>query len=161
MLKNNDPDFLICPESWNTMNYMFERTKCLNLNLGFGRYAMDFKRLDRPIPSWSRGRVVLDYGFFEEYGVAGLVERARFSVLPPGIAARWTANRVIDSRNCYELLRRNPVIPKNTGYYEYIRTIRDLVDYLRRGSQYPRKWGEGRPPSPCSKLSGGYSVHRL
>lgn len=55
------------------------------------------------------------------------MERARFSVLPPGIASTWTANRVIDSRNCYELLRRGYVIPRNLGGYESIRTIRELV----------------------------------
>jgi DNA polymerase elongation subunit (family B) len=45
----------------------------------------------------------------------------------------WTANRVIDSRNCYELLRRGYVIPRNLGGYEYIRTVRELVTCDRGG----------------------------
>jgi len=127
IVQNSDPDCLVCPELRNTVSYLFERAKCLNLNLNLGREATGSLTLGHPLPDWFRGRIVLDYGFFADYGIAGLMERARFGVLPPGLAAVWTANRVIDSRNCFELLNRNYVIPQNRGGYEYTRTLGELV----------------------------------
>lgn len=141
IVKGYDPDFLVCPESGNTVSYLFERAKRLSLNLELGREAVDLMKLGKPLPYWFRGRVVLDYSFFEDYGIAGLVERARFSAVPPGIASRWTANRVIDSRNCYELLSRDYVIPRNLGGYEYIRTIGELVAHDRGSLIISPKFG--------------------
>lgn len=40
---------------------------------------------------------------------------------------RWTANKVIDSRNCYELLKRGYMIPRNRGYYAYVRMVKEIV----------------------------------
>ena len=40
----------------------------------------------------------------------GLIEKARFACLPPGLAARCKISRLIDSRNCYELINRGFVI---------------------------------------------------
>ncbi len=45
------------------------------------------------------------------YGLAWLVERARFAFLPLGLAARWSSNRVIDSRNAFTLIDRGFVVP--------------------------------------------------
>jgi hypothetical protein len=36
--------------------------------------------------------------YFDEFGFAGLIERARFSFLPLEIAAKYSINRLIDSR---------------------------------------------------------------
>ncbi len=79
------------------------------------------------------GRVGVDYRDFRSCGLAGLVERARFSVLPLGIAAQWSANRIIDSRNCFELAQRGYVIPKNKGWYEYVRRMDNMIDRDRGG----------------------------
>jgi len=128
-----DPDFLVCPESSKTAQYLFDRVNCLNLGLQLGREHGNYEKVTNPLSRWLRGRVLLDYRCFKDYGLAGLVERSRFSVLPPSIASRWTANRIIDSRNCYELLQRGYVIPKNEGDYEYLRTVEDVVDRDRGG----------------------------
>jgi DNA polymerase elongation subunit (family B) len=123
-----NPDFLVCPKSIGTMEHLFQRARRRGVNLQLGREPTDFQRLKKLTPYGFRGRVLLDYHYFRIFGVAGLVERTRFSVLPPSLAANWTANRIIDSRNCYELLKRNYVIPKNMGYYEYIRSIKEVAD---------------------------------
>jgi len=133
LVKTYDPDFLVCPEAEKTVTYLFDRVKCLKQDLPLGREHATFENATKSLRRWLRGRVVLDYGYVEDYGIAGLVERSRFSVLPPAIAARWTANRIIDSRNCYELLKRGHVIPKNTGGYAYIRTVEEVVNRDRGG----------------------------
>ncbi len=78
------------------------------------------------------GRVFLGdvfYGFEpDEYGLAGLVERARFSFTTLGLATRWTSNRCIDSRNLYELARMNIHAPR----LEYMEEARCLVELLER-----------------------------
>ncbi len=78
------------------------------------------------------GRVFLGdvfYGFEpDEYGLAGLVERARFSFTTLGLATRWTSNRCIDSRNLYELARMGIHAPR----LEYMEEVRCLVELLER-----------------------------
>lgn len=133
LVNRYDPDFLVCPESRTTATHLFDRARCLKPGLQLGREQVKLEHLTTPLSHWLRGRVLLDYRCFKDYGLAGLVERSRFSVLPPSIASRWTANRIIDSRNCYELLQRGYVIPKNEGYYEYLRTVEDVVDRDRGG----------------------------
>lgn len=59
--------------------------------------------------------------------MCGLVGRSRFSFLPPTIAGRWTANRINDSRVCFELINRDYVIPEKKGNFEYYRTMKELV----------------------------------
>ena len=74
------------------------------------------------------------YGILhDKWGIAGLVERSRFGFIPPGLAGRWTANRVNDSRVCYELMQKDYVIPKNTGYYEYIRSMKEIFERDKGG----------------------------
>lgn len=137
-IQNNDPDFLICPEcDTHTFPYILTRVKLLDLNLQLGRENADVHTLKKSLPYWIRGRIALDhsaYGYtFEGWGLAGLVERARFSFLPPGIAFRWTSNKIIDSRNCYELMKRGYVIPTNTGYFEHLRPIKDIIERDKGG----------------------------
>jgi hypothetical protein len=38
--------------------------------------------------------------YFDQFGFAGLIERARFGFLPLDMAAKYSINRLIDSRNC-------------------------------------------------------------
>jgi len=132
-IQSKDPDFLICPECDKfTFPYIFKRTKILGLNLQLDREDVRLDTLWKPLPYWIRGRVSSDYNLLS-CGMAGLVERSRFSYLPPGIAARWRSNRIIDSRNCYELMRRGFVIPKNTGYFEYIRPVKEIIERDKGG----------------------------
>ena len=44
--------------------------------------------------------------YFDQFGFAGLMERARFGFLPLDNAAKFSINRLIDSRNCFELIQK-------------------------------------------------------
>lgn len=138
LVREKDPDLLVCPECDDfSFPYLHARAGFAGINLQLGRNITDATVLRRTQPYWAKGRVALSYTMsglnYEDWGLAGLVERARFSFLPPGMAGRWTANKVIDSRNCYELMRRGYVIPRNRGYYEYVRTIKEIVTRDRGG----------------------------
>jgi DNA polymerase elongation subunit (family B) len=79
--------------------------------------------------------------YFDQFGLAGLIERARFGFLPLGMVARYGINRLIDSRNCYELIQRGFVIPNNNNAgisnnnnnHEHIRTIEQIVSRDKGG----------------------------
>ncbi|MEM0123600.1 MAG: DNA polymerase domain-containing protein [Conexivisphaerales archaeon] len=62
------------------------------------------------------GRISIDLSakWFKctETGLAWLVERARFAFLPLGLAARWSSNKIIDSRNAFTLINRGFAVPK-------------------------------------------------
>ncbi len=132
LVKAYDPDLLVSPAAGGTVAYLFDRATRRGPVAPLGRDAAAGEAVTS-CRRWLRGRVVVDQGYMATYGVAGLVERARFGVLPPGIAARWTANRIIDSRNCYELLQRGHVIPPNLGGYTYVRTVAEVVKQDRGG----------------------------
>jgi DNA polymerase elongation subunit (family B) len=140
---NKDPDFLISPKSNYIFSYLLMRCRILGINPQLGREEININSINEPLPYWIRGRVALDFNSFgntfEDWGIAGLAERARFSFLTPDLAGRWTSNKIIDSRNCYELIKRGYVIPKNTGYYEYIRSMREIVESDRGGIIIPPK----------------------
>jgi hypothetical protein len=61
------------------------------------------------------GRILMDEraSWFKcnEMGLAALIERARFAFLPLGLAARWSSNRIIDSRNAFTLISRGFAVP--------------------------------------------------
>ena len=138
LVRDKDPDILVCPECDDfSFPYLLARSRFTGVDIQLGRDIVDTANLRRPLQYWTKGRVALSYTMsglnFEDWGLAGLVERSRFSSLPPGIAGRWTANKVIDSRNCYELLKRGYVIPRNRGYYEYVRTIKEIIVCDRGG----------------------------
>lgn len=144
IIASKDPDFLICPRCDDfTLPYLYTRCRTLGLNPQLGREEVDINAIRKPLPYWVRGRVALEYNHFgctfDEWGVAGLVERARFSFLPPGLASRWTSNRVNDSRCCYELMKRGYVIPRKTGYFEYIRPMNAVVERDKGGLIIPPK----------------------
>jgi len=65
--------------------------------------------------------------YFDQFGFAGLIERARFGFLPLDKAAKYSINRLIDSRNCFELIQRGFVIPSRGGNHEHIRTLEQIV----------------------------------
>ena len=67
--------------------------------------------------------------YFDQFGFAGLIERARFGFLLLDMAAKYSINRLIDSRNCFELIQRDYVIPSRVrgGNHEHIRTVEQIV----------------------------------
>ncbi len=54
------------------------------------------------LPYAHKGRVHVDLQDFLRLGTAGIVERSRFTLAPPGLSAKWPAGRTIDSRQCFE-----------------------------------------------------------
>jgi DNA polymerase I len=58
--------------------------------------------------------------------LAGQIEKARFAFLPLSMAARYGINRLIDSRNCYELIQRGFVIP-SARHLEPLRTLDEII----------------------------------
>src|ERR687885_952863 len=73
--------------------------------------------------------VLYNTTYFDQFGFSGLIERARFGFLPLGMAAKYSINRIIDSRNCFELIQRGYVIPSRAGggNHEHIRTVEQIV----------------------------------
>jgi DNA polymerase elongation subunit (family B) len=65
--------------------------------------------------------------YFDQFGFAGLIERARFGFLPLDKATKYSINRLIDSRNCFELIQRGFVIPSRGSNHEHIRTVEQIV----------------------------------
>jgi plastocyanin len=102
-----NPDIIICMGDYDNgkmLQYLFARAKKIGFDLQLGRDA-EFK-----------GRICISSSYrkttyFDEFGFAGLIERARFGFLPLDMAAKYSINRLIDSRNCFELIQRGFVIP--------------------------------------------------
>jgi DNA polymerase elongation subunit (family B) len=132
-LRSKDPDIIVC--SGNTvLQYLFTRAQKLGLNLQLGRgEEIDYDQkplIGGRIPIGSSSGISR-YSAFDDFGLAGLIERSRFAFLPLELAAKYSMNRLIDSRNCYELIQRDFVIPRSSGNinnnHEHIRTVEELV----------------------------------
>jgi DNA polymerase elongation subunit (family B) len=147
---SKDPDIIVCMGDYDNaaiLQYLFARTKKIGFNLQLGREAMDdyyFNTLKVPLTNRIKGRISISSSyyrhptFFDEFGLAGLVERARFGFLPLSMAARYGINRLIDSRNCYELLQKDLVISNNragirNNNHEHIRTVEQIVSRDKGG----------------------------
>jgi DNA polymerase elongation subunit (family B) len=122
-----DPDILICISNhFEYKNILFERMRMLGLGLRIGREEDNDN--DNKAKRIS-GRVYLSNNSVQkDLNLAGLSERTRFSFLPLGQASRYGINRLIDSRNCHELVERGFVIPGSYQYqHEQIRTIEEII----------------------------------
>ncbi len=156
-----DPDIVVCVRESESkiFHYLFTRIKKLGLNLQLGREvpSEDLVSLKRPVSEWIRGRICIEssdgsgginrqqqqHSTFDSFGLAGLIERSKFGFVPLRIAARYGINRLIDSRNCYELIQRGFVISKNNhsggsknnndNNHERIRTLEELVSRDKGG----------------------------
>ncbi len=94
----------------------------LGLGLDIGRD----KKTDKP--NKIEGRVYLNNkSFHSDLDMVGLIERARYGFLPLSSAARYGMNRLVDSRNCYELLQRGFVIPRSNNNHERIHTLDEII----------------------------------
>ena len=131
-----NPDIIICMGDYGNgkvLSYLFERAKKIGFNLQLGR---DGGNNYSNIPENSRikGRICISSSYrkttyFDEFGFAGLIERARFGFLPLEMAAKYSINRLIDSRNCFELIQRDFVIPSrnSSNNHKHIRTVEQIV----------------------------------
>jgi DNA polymerase elongation subunit (family B) len=149
-----DPDIIVCmgESESKIFHYLFTRINKLGLNLQLGREVSvdELMNLKRPVLDWMRGRICLESNdgsgginrqqhiALDNFGFAGLIERSRFAFLPLGMASRYGINRLIDSRNCCELIQRGFVISKkncasNNNNHERIRTLEELVSRDKGG----------------------------
>jgi len=87
--------------------------------------------------SYSRlvpGKLIVDKENFRKLGVAGLDEKSKFAFLPIGVVAAWGSARTIDSRQCYEAVRRGILIPgTRAGTGGNVLTAKEIA-YTDRGA---------------------------
>ena len=147
-VQDKDPDILVFEGDHyaNTiLDYLFARMVKIGLELPLGREKVNLgllMSLEHPGRHWIKGRLVISsktanrYStVLDRFGFAGLIELCRFGFLPLDFTAKYGMNRLIDSRNCYELIQRGYVISKkgNSSNHEHIRTIEELVSNDRGG----------------------------
>jgi DNA polymerase elongation subunit (family B) len=149
-VQDKDPDILIFEGDHYTntiLDYLFARTIKVGLELSLGREKVNLALLassEHPGRRWIKGRLAISNktanrysSVVDRFGFAGLIELCRFGFLTLDLAARYGMNRLIDNRNCYELIQRGYVIPKrgssSSNNHEYIRTIEELVSNDRGG----------------------------
>ena len=125
-----DPDVLICNSCEETFSMLLGMSRLYGMNLQLGRDRTDIAGLPRPLPYWVRGRVVLDEKNFNPllgcWGLAGILERSRFGFIPLDLAAQWTSNRLVDSRNSYELMQRGYIVPERPKFFEHPRDVQEV-----------------------------------
>jgi DNA polymerase-2 len=141
-VRDKDPDILVFEGDHYAsaiLDYLFARMVSLGLELSLGREKVNLgllTSLEHPGRHWIKGRLAIGSksvnrysSILDRFGFAGLIELCRFGFLPIDLAAKYGMNRLIDSRNCYELSQRGYVIPKkgNSSNHEHIRTIEELV----------------------------------
>jgi DNA polymerase elongation subunit (family B) len=126
-VQEKNPDVIVWMGDYDNgkvLRYLFARAQKIRFDLQLGRDAQ------------IKGRVCISSSYrkttyFDKFGFAGLIERARFGFLPLDMAAKYSINRLIDSRNCFELLQRGFVIPSRVlgidNDHEHIRTVEQIV----------------------------------
>jgi DNA polymerase elongation subunit (family B) len=110
----SDPDILISAKQYRStsvIEYLFARFEEVGLDIQLGRGNTNHVG----------GRIYLD----SVDTIVGLIEKARFACLPLGLAACYRISRLIDSRNCYELINRGFVVSRS-GRRESIRTLEEI-----------------------------------
>jgi DNA polymerase elongation subunit (family B) len=147
-VRDKDPDILIFEGdhyAGRILDYLFARMMKLGLELDIGREKTKIAllaSLKHLGVHWTKGRLAISSkavnrhsSILDRFGFAGLVELCRFGFLPLDLVAKYGMNRLIDSRNCYELIRRGYVISKkgSSSNHEHIRTIEELVSNDRGG----------------------------
>jgi DNA polymerase elongation subunit (family B) len=146
-----DPDIIVSVEgdypTTMILDYLFSRTLKLSLDLHLGREktVVPTFLLKHPGVQWIEGRLSISNRKYHsssalnKFGFAGLIEMCRFSFLTLDLADKYSINRLIDSRNCYELIQSGFVIVKNndnkgsSSNHEHIRTIEELVSRDKGG----------------------------
>jgi DNA polymerase elongation subunit (family B) len=101
-----DPDFLVSPQIDMDLNRLGRLARREGKELEMGRESLE----GGEFTGCCKGRIPVDLRYYREWGVAGVVERSRFTYASPGLAAKWAAGRTIDSRQCLEALKRRVLI---------------------------------------------------
>jgi DNA polymerase elongation subunit (family B) len=119
-VQEKNPDVIVSLGDYDNgkvLRYLFDRANKIGFDLQLGRRRICISSSYRKTT------------YFDEFGFAGLIERARFGFLPLDLAAKYSINRLIDSRNCFELIQRGFVIPSRVrgSNHEHIRTVEQIV----------------------------------
>jgi len=119
-VQERNPDIIVCMGDYDNgkvLRYLSTRVETVGFDLQLGSICI----------SSSYRKTT----YFDQFGFAGIIERARFGFLPLDLAARYSINRLIDSRNCFELIQRGFVIPSRVrdidNNHEQIRTVEQIV----------------------------------
>jgi DNA polymerase elongation subunit (family B) len=145
-LQAKDPDIIIVSVGDHylstVLDYLFARMEKLGLDflqLGREENSSKIRTLKHPGLKWIRGRLFISsrnnrLSALGNFGLAGVIERCRFSFLTLDLAAKYSINCLIDSRNCYELIQRGfVVVIVLCNNHEHIRTIEELVSRDKGG----------------------------
>ena len=136
-VQDNDPDILVSSNqhsrSTTVLDSLCVRMRKLGLDLKIGRDNNANK---------IKGRVYLsNKSFHSDLDLVGLIERAQFGFLPLSLAARYGMNRLVESRNCYELIQRGFVFPRSIHSHERIRTLDEIIAKDKGGMIFSPKIG--------------------
>ena len=134
-VQSRDPDIIVTSNyPFEGLHYIVRRAKFLGLNINLSRENCDFGvKFGSPLWSSWRGRVCISLESFEWLGLAGLSELCHFGMIPLGLAARWAPGRIVDSRQVYEAMRFDVLIPEAKGYNDFFRTLEDVFLQDRGG----------------------------
>jgi len=109
LIRQTEPDIIVTPrEERYAFRYLVDRARNIGLEIRLGRFDVG-DDLQRPY----YGRVHLDLETFHQIGLAGLAEKSRFALLPIGVVSGWGPARIIDSRQCYEAMKRDMLLPSS------------------------------------------------
>ena len=129
-LQETDPDILVTYSPLRTVKKLLKRAQRNRVQLALGRGG-------DPL----RGRALIGVAPFLDTGVAGLVERSRFTFAPLGVSADWAAGKTIDSRQCYEANRLGVMVPPMKGGYTSRSTAWEMVQRDRGGMLFSPQVG--------------------
>jgi len=125
-----DPDVIVMDDPRSTTRHLMSRARRRNVELRFGREGESY-----------RGRILLGSTSYKSVGLAGLVERARFTYAPIGVSADWEPGKTIDSRQCAEAVKMNVVVPGMNGGYGFKSSAWDMIRSDRGGMIFSPKAG--------------------
>jgi DNA polymerase elongation subunit (family B) len=118
-----DPDILVSRKehyrSTRNLQYLFTRMKELGIDIELGRNNQTNKK------NRIEGRIYLETDSI--HNIVEVIEKSRFACLTLGLAASYGISRLIDNRNCYELLNRGFVTSQSCNRQEPIRTVEEIV----------------------------------
>jgi DNA polymerase elongation subunit (family B) len=129
-LGERNPDIIVTSSPAATTRYLIHRALCNGLDFKFGRGGELY-----------HGRVLLGHYAFRDMGIAGLIERARFTFAPMGVASDWEPGKTIDSRQCYEATRQGILVPRMKGGFGFTSSAWDLVKRDRGGMVFSPTMG--------------------
>ena len=115
-----DPDIMVSTKghyrSTDILHYLFTRRSEVRVDIELSRGNTNKRNS-------VEGRIYLNSESF--HNLAEVIEKCRFACLQLGLTAAYGMSRLVDSRNCYELINRGFVISRSDRQ-ENIRTLEEI-----------------------------------